>query len=623
VTRRVAVALAGALAAFLAIAATSVAAASPVGITEAGGAAFPKRVYVLSLPSAERIQPSSVTVTENGHSVVDQTVTPAAGTAGGKTSATVLAIDASDSMTGAAIAGAVEAARAFAARRNVNQSLGVLTFNDQTKVVLPLTKSQGQIVQALEKQPQLAFGTHLYDAVAQGVAALRTAGVTAGSLIVLSDGANLGSSISLDQAIESAKNAHVRVFTVGLKSKTLRPTSLQRFAAETGGSFSLASSPADLSRIYDQLGLQLAHEYLLSYNSTVRPGRPVKVAVSVAGVGKANAGYVAPVIPIPNAVYHPSALDRVTQSWVTMLAVGLLLPLLVALAIVFSTRRRSTVRSRVSDYVSMPSRKKETDAIVSRVFIGAERSLERTAWWTKFKNAVEFAEIPIKPVYIVFGTVVLTLFAAWLLYLITPVLAVAAILVPFGVRAIITSRIARKRRLFADQLPDNLDVLASGLRAGHSLIGSFAVVVNDAPEPSRSEFQRVVADEQLGVLLEDALSTLGKRMKSRDVEQVALVASVQNETGANAAEVLDRVTESIRERQELRRLVQTLTAQGRFARWIVTALPIVLLIGITLLNRDYMKPLFTHTLGLVAVSIAGVMIIAGSVVIGRIVDIEV
>jgi tight adherence protein B len=87
--------------------------------------------------------------------------------------------------------------------------------------------------------------------------------------------------------------------------------------------------------------------------------------------------------------------------------------------------------------------------------------------------------------------------------------------------------------------------------------------------------------------------------------------------------VLDRVTESIRERQELRRLVRTLTAQGRLARWIVSALPIGLLLMISSINSTYMKPLFTHTSGRVMLAVAAMMVVGGSVVIGRIVDIKV
>jgi tight adherence protein B len=260
---------------------------------------------------------------------------------------------------------------------------------------------------------------------------------------------------------------------------------------------------------------------------------------------------------------------------------------------------------------------------VSRVFTGTERSLERTQWWQRFKDALQFADIRIPPVQIVVGTLILTLFAMWVLSRIAGVLFLLGLAVPFVLRGVILARMARKRRLFGDQLPDNLDVLASGLRAGHSLVGSLATVVSDAPEPSRTEFQRVVADEQLGIELADALGAVGKRMRSRDMEQVALVAAVQNETGGNAAEVLDRVTESIRERQEIRRLVRTLTAQGRLARWIVTALPVGLLIFISVVDSAYMKPLFTHTSGRIMLAFASVMIISGSLVIGKIVDIKV
>jgi tight adherence protein B len=184
-------------------------------------------------------------------------------------------------------------------------------------------------------------------------------------------------------------------------------------------------------------------------------------------------------------------------------------------------------------------------------------------------------------------------------------------------------RIERKRRAFADQLPDNLDVVASGLRAGHSLVGGLSLVVNDADEPSRSEFQRVVGDEQLGIPLEDALSTVGRRMKNRDIEQVALVSSLQRETGGNAAEVLDRVIENIRERQGLRRLVRTLTAQGRLSRWIVSALPVGLLLLISAINPTYMRPLFTHTSGKVILAVGAILIVAGSLVIKRIVEIKI
>jgi tight adherence protein B len=619
---KVGIALAAAAAALGSLAATAGAASSPLRLTEAGQTTFPERALILSMPTGERIQASSVRVSENGHGVVGLKVKPL-GTPGASTG-TVLAVDASNSMKGAPIKGAVDAARAFAARRNVNQSLGILTFNGATSVVLGLTKSQDAVNKALAKQPALAYGTHLYDAVAQGVSLLQTSGVPTGSIIVLSDGADIGSKLDLPAAIQIAKDAHVRVFTVGLRSKTFRPGPLQQLAGQTGGTFRGADSPGALAGIYSALGLELAHEYLLNYKSTVTPGHKVDVNVSVAGIGSTANGYVAPVIASPTAIFHPSRLDHVWQSSITMFIIALLIAGLLTAAVLVPLRGgRSTVRTRVSDYVTMPSRKREGEALVSRVFVGTERTLEQTRWWQRFKDTLQFADINIPPVQVVVGTLVLTLFAMWLFSRIAGPLFLVGLGVPLVIRALIMGRVSRKRRLFGDQLADNLDVLASGLRAGHSLVGSLATVVADAPEPSRSEFQRVVADEQLGIELADALGAVGKRMRNRDMEQVALVAAVQNETGGNAAEVLDRVVESIRERQELRRLVRTLTAQGRLARWVVSLLPVALLILISTINSTYMKPMFTHASGKAMLTIAALMIIAGSVVIGKVVDIKV
>jgi tight adherence protein B len=200
---------------------------------------------------------------------------------------------------------------------------------------------------------------------------------------------------------------------------------------------------------------------------------------------------------------------------------------------------------------------------------------------------------------------------------------VIAFAAPFVVRSIITRRIASKRRHFAEQLPDNLDVLTSSLRAGHSLVGALTVVAADAPEPSRSEFQRVLAEEQLGVLLEDAFQIAVDRMQSEDLDQVALIARLQREMGANAAEVLDRVVETVRGRMELRRLIRTLTAQGRMSRWLLTGLPIALGGVLTLVSSGYMKPLFHGTIGITLLVAACAMVALGSWIIGKIVDIRI
>jgi tight adherence protein B len=612
-----------ALAAALAVAASLVGAATAargVQVTPTGQAVWPDRQLVVTLPTGQRIDPTAFTVLENGKPVLGTRVLPASATAG--TFGAALVIDASDSMRGGPIRGAMYAARAFAARRNVNQKLALVTFNSSDDLALPFTGSQKRIDRALSSTPRLGFGTHIYDAVATAIAQIQAARLQTGVVVLLSDGGDTGSSLNLGQVSSLASKAHVRIYSVGLRGRTFRPVTLKGLAQATGGSFSEARNTTELAAIYSQLGLKLANQYVVTYKSLLDPGARAHVSVSVSGLGSARLAYSAPAAKTER-VTQPIQ-NRIWRSWIALFIVALLVAALIGFGLYLAVRPTgSSVRTRLSDFVSTARMPDEREPLASRVFEGTEQSLRKTRWWQNVKESLELADINIPPVQVLVGTVTATLFVMWLLWTTTAaILAPIALLVPVLVRALVIQRIERKRRAFGDQLPENLEVVASGLRAGHSLVGGLSLVVNDAPEPSRTEFQRVIGDEQLGVPLEDALGVVARRMKNRDVEQVALVASLQRETGGNAAEVLDRVIENIRERQGLRRLVRTLTAQGRFSRWIVSILPVALLLFISAINPAYMKPLFTHTSGKVLLGLGAVMIVSGSLVIKKIVNIK-
>jgi tight adherence protein B len=255
-----------------------------------------------------------------------------------------------------------------------------------------------------------------------------------------------------------------------------------------------------------------------------------------------------------------------------------------------------------------------------------ERALSRLRGWPVFVEEVDIARLRMTPGQIAAATAALTLFMTWLLASVTgmPLLGVVALIgVPLTARAIVRGRADQQRREFDQQLADNLQVIASAQRAGHSFLGALTVSVQEAPEPTRREFERVLADERLGMPIEDALEGAARRMQSRDLDQVILVSRLQRETGGNTAEVLDRVADTARERGELRRLIQTLTAQGRMSRWIITVLPVALLIMFSALNPGYMSPLFETGNGRLALLIGAVLLTMGSLVIKRIVTIKV
>jgi len=243
----------------------------------------------------------------------------------------------------------------------------------------------------------------------------------------------------------------------------------------------------------------------------------------------------------------------------------------------------------------------------------------------RLANVLDIAQINTTAPRLVAGTVAATVVLFTLLLAGTGSAwwALLASLVPMAVRWWVNWKLERRRKAFAEQLPDMLQIVSAALRAGQSFAGSLAVVVESAGEPMRSEMQTVVADEQLGVPLDKAMAVVVRRMASRDLEQIALVAELQREAGGNAAEVIDRVAETVRERFELRRLINTLTIQGRMSRWIVTALPVALIVLVSLINPHYLTPLTSHLLGKVAIVFAVLLVIGGSLVIKKIVDIKV
>jgi tight adherence protein B len=600
-------------------------AADQFGISPAGTQTFPQRAYRLTVAQRRGLLPESIKITENGDPVTKLSLASADGSRGGEFGA-ILVIDESASMHGAAIRSAIGAARELARQRSGAQQLGIVVFNQTPTVLLAPTADQQAIDAALGQVPRLAPQTHIFDAVGTALDLLSKAHITAGSIVVLSDGSDTGSRLAPSAVAARARKSNVAIYTVGLRSRAFDSGELKGLAASGRGRYTPAASISDLRRIFRELGAQLARDYLVTYRSFAEPGSDVTVAARVDGV----AGIATSTYTVPGGASFVQIRHSFWTSGIGVALTALLSALLIALALgilLVRSGRGPGVRERIHRFASMPGElSDETDAVLTgRPRGGAERSLERTQWWAAFKQDVEIAGIAIAPMRLVTWTVLATLAMMFLLTIITGIALVGlfAIVIPWGVRTLVRIKRDRQRGLFAEQLPDMLQGSASAVRAGHGLVAAMAMVAEDAPEPSRAEFLRVVADEALGVPLDEALRVVQYRMASREVLQIALVAQIQRDTGGNTAEVLDRITEALRQRGELRRMVRALTAQGRLSRWVVTALPLVLLLVVTVANPHYIHPLYTEPFGIFLLVIAGSMMIIGSAIIGKIVDFKV
>jgi tight adherence protein B len=605
-----------------ALTSSTASATSDVQLTPVGRLPFPDRGYLVDLPPGVAVAPGAVVVRENGLRVKNLAVSPLQ--ASGIHYGVVLAIDASDSMRGAPLEAAVAAARAFLSHQQTDEEVGIVAFNGRVRALQAPTSDPARLRRALARPPAVTFGTRIYDALDRSLALLDRAKLSTGSIVLLSDGADVGSRADAARVLERAHDRHVRVFTVGFHSGAFDPRTLQKIASESGGTYADAPSAARLRTIYAGLARQLAGEYLVRYRSDARPHSQVRVSIEVTGVGDGKTKYTAPT-PSGLAPFHRSFLSRLLLSGGASFLLSLFIAALAAIVIVAFVRPRGrAVVDRIGDFAGGGAPGTKTDDAERRLHAHLSKRLrEGEGLLAKFDEELEIARIETPATRILLLTLGGTVAAMFLLGLISPVFAVLGLLTPVLTRSYVSHRLRKVRNDFADQLAPNLQVLASALRVGHSFSGALSVVVENAHEPSKSELQRVVADERLGVPLEESIRRVAERMDSRDLDQVALLAELQRTAGGNAAEVLDTVVETLRERADLRRLMRTLTAQGRLARWILTALPVAVGLGMWLLQGDAMKPLLTTNTGQILLVAATIMVVAGSLVIQRIVEIKV
>lgn len=183
--------------------------------------------------------------------------------------------------------------------------------------------------------------------------------------------------------------------------------------------------------------------------------------------------------------------------------------------------------------------------------------------------------------------------------------------VPLGARLLIRVKASRRQAAFADQLDDSLQLMASSLRAGHSLLRAVDAVSQDADVPTSDEFARIVNETRVGRDLNDAMDEVAERMGSDDFTWVAQAVAIHREVGGNLAEVLDAVGHTIRERNAIRRQVKALSAEGKLSAVVLMGLPFGIIGFIYLTNRSYLSGFTESLVGYGMLGLAAVMMVVG------------
>lgn len=193
----------------------------------------------------------------------------------------------------------------------------------------------------------------------------------------------------------------------------------------------------------------------------------------------------------------------------------------------------------------------------------------------------------------------------------------------FFPRIIVGRRISKRLILFENQLADTLALWINALRSGYSVPQAMEAIGRDSPEPTKSEFQRVVQEMQLGISVSESLNHMLERVESEDLDLVVTAVNIQREVGGNLSEILEVIQNVVRERIKLKGEIRVMTSQGRYTGYLISFLPIALGFLLRALNPAYMNQMFEdRACGWPMIGIGLALIGIGAAAIQKIVDIE-
>ena len=280
----------------------------------------------------------------------------------------------------------------------------------------------------------------------------------------------------------------------------------------------------------------------------------------------------------------------------------------------------------------------------SRLFGGraahaADRAVQERDWGANMARELARADLQLRPseyLAIRVGAVVGAPLVVYLLGqtlfpgLSNPIALLVAVVLGWWIpRFYVGQRKARRLSAFNDHLADTITLVANALRAGASFLQAIELVVRETQPPVSTEFNRVIREVNLGLPFEQALTNMVRRVRSDDLELMATAITIQHQVGGNLAEILDSIAFTIRERIRIKGEIRTLTAQQKMSGYVVAGLPIGLVVILSIIAPTFMEPMFGEPyivgipLGVIILAIGAIMMIAGFLMIRKIVDIEV
>jgi tight adherence protein B len=274
---------------------------------------------------------------------------------------------------------------------------------------------------------------------------------------------------------------------------------------------------------------------------------------------------------------------------------------LVAIGVLSRVYRRE---EKLADILDLPWGEKDVDldaaiqqhsSLVENTIGVAGRLIDQVDGKGSFLTLLERSRLPVRPGEFALLVAAIGVIAGCLITAVTESLwfgLAALVVAPFLGVAYLQRRVSGRTRKFEEQFPDALTLIASSLSAGHTFLRSIQMMCEEAEGPIAEEFARVVSETRLGDPLVDALERMSKRLDIRDVDWVVQAIRIQQTVGGKLADLLHTLADFIRAREEVRREVLVLTAEGRISAYVLAALPVFVGVFIQVSNPGYLDPMF-------------------------------
>ncbi|MDQ3805097.1 MAG: type II secretion system F family protein [Acidobacteriota bacterium] len=296
-----------------------------------------------------------------------------------------------------------------------------------------------------------------------------------------------------------------------------------------------------------------------------------------------------------------------------------------------SEAKRKRLQQRLSDALLYTKHTEDPDVQLARAELLSEipalsRVLGRVPVATGLRRMLDQADLHIT----VSRLVMLSLMAGMLAALAVSMLTISKLLMAGG--GLVAASVPflhvvyrRRKRLhaFLALLPDTLELMSRALQAGHAFAEALHMVATEMPEPIATEFRKTYEEQNLGLSLKLALENLGERVPLLDLRLCVTAILIQRETGGNLAEILEKVSYTIRERFRILEDLKTLTTSSRMSAWILCGLPIFVAVTVTAMNPDYMSVLWSDPRGHNLLFAAVGLQITGMLIIRKILKIKI